>query len=279
MTSQDSGILWREFATEFVQETLSAATKRAGRVWTASAIHAQGRDAEPDTVWVQIAFSGSVHGGCLLGFSKADADTLTLSILAGEDRQDSENDRAGEALVNAFSAAAADLTATARNSYGSFTLSIKPGDGAGLVDSRTLVLEMHDDHACAIAVIVRANEELIESLGSCRNEENGTERGSSPRADNGLPLSLFGNAPNLELLMDVELDVTLRFGQRHLTLREVLDLTSGSVVELDRQVEEPVELILDGKVIARGEAVVIDGNYGLRVTDIPHPLNSRQLGL
>jgi len=48
----------------------------------------------------------------------------------------------------------------------------------------------------------------------------------------------------------------------------VMELTSGSVVELDRQVEEPVELLLDGIVIARGEAVVIDGNYGLRVTEV-----------
>lgn len=78
--------------------------------------------------------------------------------------------------------------------------------------------------------------------------------------------------PNLDLVLDVELDVTLRFGQRMMTLREVLDLTSGSVIELDRQVEEPVELLLEGKVIARGEAVVIDGNYGLRVTEVPQPI-------
>jgi len=79
---------------------------------------------------------------------------------------------------------------------------------------------------------------------------------------------------NLDLVLDVELNVTLRFGQRMLSLREVLDLTSGSVIELDRQVEEPVELLLEGKVIARGEAVVIDGNYGLRVTDVPQPISS-----
>jgi flagellar motor switch protein FliN/FliY len=63
--------------------------------------------------------------------------------------------------------------------------------------------------------------------------------------------------------------VTVRFGQRQLTLREVLELTSGSVIELDRQVDEPVELLLDGKVIAKGEAVVVDGNYGLRITEVP----------
>ena len=82
---------------------------------------------------------------------------------------------------------------------------------------------------------------------------------------------------NLNLVLNVELNVTLRFGQRLLSLREVLDLTTGSVVELDRQIDEPVELLLDGKVIARGEAVVIDGNYGLRVTEVPQPISARML--
>jgi flagellar motor switch protein FliN len=73
---------------------------------------------------------------------------------------------------------------------------------------------------------------------------------------------------NLGLVMDVELNVTLRFGQRQLSLREVMELASGSVVELDREVDEPVDLILDGRVIARGEAVIVDGNYGIRVTEV-----------
>lgn len=73
---------------------------------------------------------------------------------------------------------------------------------------------------------------------------------------------------SLDLLMDVELAVTLRFGQRRLMLREVLDLNPGAVIDLDRQVQEPVDMLLDGRVIARGEVVVLDGNYGLRVTEV-----------
>lgn len=72
----------------------------------------------------------------------------------------------------------------------------------------------------------------------------------------------------LDLLMDVELDVTLRFGKRNMRLREVMELDAGSVVELDRQVQEPADLLLDGRLIARGEVVVVDGNYGLRVLEI-----------
>jgi flagellar motor switch protein FliN/FliY len=72
----------------------------------------------------------------------------------------------------------------------------------------------------------------------------------------------------------VELNVSLRFGQRQLPLRDVLELTSGSVVELDRLVDEPVELLLDGKVVARGEAIIVDGNYGLRVTEVPQAIET-----
>jgi flagellar motor switch protein FliN/FliY len=57
----------------------------------------------------------------------------------------------------------------------------------------------------------------------------------------------------------------------------VLELSSGSVIELDRMVDEPVELLLDGKLIARGEAVIVDGNYGLRITEIPQPVASHFL--
>jgi flagellar motor switch protein FliN/FliY len=74
--------------------------------------------------------------------------------------------------------------------------------------------------------------------------------------------------PSLDLLMSVDLAVTLRFGSRRLLLREVLELDPGTVVELDRQVNEPIDLLLDGRTVARGEIVLVNGNYGLRVTEV-----------
>jgi flagellar motor switch protein FliN len=76
---------------------------------------------------------------------------------------------------------------------------------------------------------------------------------------------------NLDLLLGVELNLTLRFGQRTLTLREILDLSSGSIIELDRQVQEPADLLLGDRLIARGEVVVVDGNYGLRIKEMCDP--------
>jgi flagellar motor switch protein FliN/FliY len=69
----------------------------------------------------------------------------------------------------------------------------------------------------------------------------------------------------LELLLDVALPVSVSFGKTLLQIREVLKLNTGSVVELDRLVSEPVEVIVNNCVIARGEVVVVDGNYGVRV--------------
>jgi flagellar motor switch protein FliN/FliY len=79
------------------------------------------------------------------------------------------------------------------------------------------------------------------------------------------------SAGKFDLLMDAELDVTLRFGKRSMLLREVMELDAGSVVQLDRQVQEPVDLLLAGRLIARGEVVVVNGNYGLRVLEIVPP--------
>jgi flagellar motor switch protein FliN len=73
---------------------------------------------------------------------------------------------------------------------------------------------------------------------------------------------------NLGFLMGIELEVTLRFGQKKLPLRQLVELSSGSVIELDKRVHEPVELLLRDKVVARGEVVIVEGHYGLRVTDV-----------
>jgi flagellar motor switch protein FliN/FliY len=72
----------------------------------------------------------------------------------------------------------------------------------------------------------------------------------------------------LDLLLDVALPVSVSFGRTSLQIREVLKLNTGSVVELDRLVSEPVEVIVNNCVIARGEVVVVDGNYGVRVIQL-----------
>ena len=78
-------------------------------------------------------------------------------------------------------------------------------------------------------------------------------------------------SPGLELLLDVELEASLRFGSREMQLGEILDLGPGDVVQLYRHVSDAVDLIVGDKIVARGEVVLVNGNFGLRVTEVAAP--------
>jgi flagellar motor switch protein FliN len=82
---------------------------------------------------------------------------------------------------------------------------------------------------------------------------------------------LSGQSPGLELLLDVELEAAIRFGCCRMPLGEILEFGPGDVVELDRQITDPVDLIVSDKIVARGEVVVVNGNLGLRVTEVSTP--------
>ena len=72
----------------------------------------------------------------------------------------------------------------------------------------------------------------------------------------------------LDLLLDVELPVSVSFGRAQIALKDVLKLTTGSILELDRTIAEPVEIIVSNCTIARGEVVVVEGNFGVRVLQV-----------
>lgn len=73
---------------------------------------------------------------------------------------------------------------------------------------------------------------------------------------------------NLDLLLDIELPVMVRMGQTEMQLGELLKLTPGSILELNRAADAPVDLLVNGKQIAKGEVVVVDGNFAFRITEI-----------
>jgi flagellar motor switch protein FliN/FliY len=84
--------------------------------------------------------------------------------------------------------------------------------------------------------------------------------------------SIYGNEnQNLELVLDVSLKLTVELGRSELPIKKVLELTRGSVIELDKIAGEPVDLLANGKLIAKGEVVVIEDNFGLRITSIVSP--------
>jgi flagellar motor switch protein FliN len=76
------------------------------------------------------------------------------------------------------------------------------------------------------------------------------------------------SSPAMELLLDLELPVSISFGKTQMPLKDVLKLTTGSIVQLNRTADDPVEILVNQRLIARGEVVVVDGNYGIRIQEL-----------
>jgi flagellar motor switch protein FliN/FliY len=99
---------------------------------------------------------------------------------------------------------------------------------------------------------------LAESRREEGENEPGEKRASGSR----------GGTRTLDLLMDVDLPVSISFGRTQISLRDVLKLTTGSIVELNRGVNDQVEVLVNHCLVARGEVVVVEGNYGVRIQEI-----------
>jgi len=126
-----------------------------------------------------------------------------------------------------------------------------------------VVFQISEPSAGKVTLELRFDPELTAGLAAAT--------AGTPATLTAPPSAPVATESNLDLLLGVGLSLTLRFGQRVLTLREILDLGSGSVVELDRQVQEPADLLLGDRLVARGEVVIVDGNYGVRVTEVIDP--------
>lgn len=98
-----------------------------------------------------------------------------------------------------------------------------------------------------------------------------TEEARTPRVDSG--------RRELDFILDIPLDVSAELGRTKLLINELLQLGQGSVVELNKLAGEPLEVYVNGKLVARGEAVVINEKFGVRLTDIISPIERvKQLG-
>jgi flagellar motor switch protein FliN len=267
----------RPFSEAFFGALVAALAEVSGSRWLVAAVpDAQSNTDESEPVRVNVTIEGDLQGEFLLEFRRDEAAMLAAKCLqqpAGEFGTEQS-----DALLRCVEAGMSAFCSAVTVQYGSLaskaTITSEPASDSANVAEVTAT----DDGGNRASIFMYLNPALAEALFLHAKRESVDE----PTAASKKNVGRKEHQPspdqlNLQLVMDVELNVTLRFGQRQLALREVLELTSGSVIELDRQVEEPVELLLEGKVIARGEAVVIDGNYGLRVTEVPQPISPQVL--
>jgi len=86
-------------------------------------------------------------------------------------------------------------------------------------------------------------------------------------------VEMMNTPQNIGLIMDVPLDISVELGKTKKTIKDILELHQGAIVQLDKLAGEPVDLLVNGKLIAKGEVVVIDENYGIRITAIISPMD------
>lgn len=206
-----------------------------------------------DGVAVTARFTGNPGGDVLIAVERALAEALQNSPLGSLD--------VAAALAPAL-AAAAGTTGTTAIGPGT-VIEPQPAQAALLAKPGALLVPLlHQGTVRAlvgIAVAAAPEPEFATPHYPSPDEL----RAAAPSRPAG-PAMLRG----LELLRDVSMDVTAQIGSTRMTISELLNLTEGAVVELDRAAGAPADLLVNGHLIARGEVVVIDENFALRITEI-----------
>ncbi len=113
-------------------------------------------------------------------------------------------------------------------------------------------------------------DEAVETNAALENDalssDSGFQDAASQEADGNAAVD--ADSGNLEMLMDVTLRVTVELGRTRLKIRDILNLASGSVVPLEKQASEPVDIMVNGALLASGEVVVVDDQFAVRITKL-----------
>lgn len=260
MENQNNKQAARAFAAAFAKTVAEAFGSALGAPWPLEVMPGNASPTQQGKpVHFRLKITGRLAGECFVEFYEPQISDLAEKLLG----RAPINDEPTGAVEKVLASATGALQSALAEEYGELTFRFERVEGLAFGGMFVVPLAASADPSGA-PVLLYFDGQMLAAFGS-----------ATSTGDAGATAGIDPN--NLKLVMDVELNVSLRFGQRQLPLREVLELASGSVIELDRMVDEPVELLLDGKLIARGEAVIVDGNYGLRVTEIPQPVASHFL--
>jgi flagellar motor switch protein FliN/FliY len=218
--------------------------------------------ASEESLGYDFSFEGCFTGTLYVEVDQKSAAILATRLIGGPtDESVSYLPEHEDAVSEIMNQAGGVMANSLRDQFGSSEIRVEKTT----ISAGTPVLVLRAENGIdAVSVALLPGNPLLDSIQKVLSVP-----APQPEAPQAAPaLGAISEQKNLHLIMDVELNLTLRFGKRVLALSEVADLTTGSVVELDRVVDEPVELLLGDRIIARGEVVIVDGNYGLRVTEL-----------
>ena len=168
-----------------------------------------------------------------------------------------------EIVNRCLSGVASALSTRARKEISCVEGSEKPPPASQGGAAYSFEITLGDQPHSFLAVFTLTLAELGEGAKPPAAQPDAGDRARPPAA-----AATAATSSSIDRLLDVELPVSVSFGRAQLMLKDVIKLTMGSIVELNRALTEPVEVIVNNCVIARGEVVVIEGNYGIRIKQV-----------
>ena len=220
---------------------------------------------QTELIWWEQRFSSGPDAIAWIGAANKSWEEIGNRVLksAGVDDGDQETIRSTylEIVSQALSGVASTLSKRGRRETACIEGRTAPPESAAGFKTYSFEITLGEQAFPLLAVFSKSIEELPETP-----LETSQPKALQPASKAALEES--GNSPSIDLLLDVELPVSVSFGRAQLPLKDVIKLTTGSIIELNRSVSEPVEVIVNNCVIARGEVVVVEGNFGVRIRQV-----------
>ncbi len=236
----------------------------------------------PPIVLVKIKVSGDIDANIMVALPPNLAASLSDMMMGEEasdrdDVNDDDMDAAKEIISNVFGAISNTLSAQKELPILSFSIEgielIKEDDEVSLEKfSRMYVYKFSLDSINSLLMLI-IDEKLYNALygsSSAVQEESQSNDGlvlQNDCGDDNIHLN-SEEMKNIALIMDVKLPVRVRIGKKRMLLKDVLNMDIGSVIELNQLANDPLEILVDNHVIAQGEVVIVDGNFGVQITTI-----------
>jgi len=239
----------------FTKQWSNALSRLVGSEQQITSKEMAAEDPNSEELWLTATLEGTITGEIALALSSADVQSLEGSLVPPDASAEGPAIEPANAVIEALRQAMTLALKDFQTHHGALVGQIKVTQAPIWTAAKTLHLESSSGQNPGVTVHVLYSPDL---------QVHEPDAHTSPRSEK----QSSSSGDNLNLVMDAMLEVSLRFGQHQIRLADLAELGPGSVIELDRRVEEPVELVLGSKILARGEVMIVDGNYGLRVTEL-----------
>ena len=233
----------------------------------------------PPIALIHVSFSGDTSGRGLIMMPPQLATALGDMMLGGEgEAHDTMSDEDIDAAKEIISNIVGAMSTTLGSQKELPKLTIKPERAEFIAENGEVNLDAYAKMFVFSFTLGTINSLMMFAIDSAVNNALTGGRVSAPSVPSGSIFDAPTSEPsvkleeaemkNISLIMDVKLPVRVRIGKKKMLLKDVLSMDIGSVIELNQLANDPLDIFVDDHVIAQGEVVIVDGNFGVQITSI-----------